>query len=137
MTSAHIFHVRVYYEDTDSGGVVYYANYLKFAERARTEMLRALGFEQTDLWDKHDIGFVVRKCEVDFLKPARFNDHLTIETQLLDIGKVKCIMHQRILCGDHLLVTLTVTLATVSKAFKVAPLPACVRDTLCHTLTPE
>ena len=68
--------VRVYYEDTDSGGVVYYANYLKFMERARTEWLRAHGFEQTRLADEHRVIFVVREVQIKYLKPALFNDLL-------------------------------------------------------------
>ena len=68
--------VRVYYEDTDSAGVVYYANYLRYLERARSEWLRALGFEQTDLATQHRIVFVVRALSIEYLKPARFNDEL-------------------------------------------------------------
>lgn len=70
--------VRVYYEDTDSGGVVYYANYLKFFERARTEFLRALGFEQDELKTQEGIIFVVKSVRAEYLKPARFNDLLTV-----------------------------------------------------------
>ena len=66
--------VRVYYEDTDAGGVVYYANYLKFAERARTEALRSVGLEQTELMEKSGIAFVVRHCEAEFFRPARLDD---------------------------------------------------------------
>ena len=70
--------VRVYYEDTDSGGVVYYANYLKFMERARTEWLRALGFEQDQLIEEEGVIFAVRRAEVDFIAPGRFNDALQV-----------------------------------------------------------
>ncbi|MEJ1469461.1 MAG: YbgC/FadM family acyl-CoA thioesterase, partial [Candidatus Sedimenticola sp. (ex Thyasira tokunagai)] len=73
-----IWPVRVYYEDTDSGGVVYYANYLKFMERARTEWLRQLGFEQDELLEKEGILFAVRRVAVDYLRPARFNDELLV-----------------------------------------------------------
>jgi len=69
---------RVYYEDTDSGGVVYYANYLKFMERARTEWLRSLGFEQDELLKRDNILFAVRSISLDYLKPARFNDRLLV-----------------------------------------------------------
>ncbi len=75
--------IRVYYEDTDSGGVVYYANYLKFMERARTELLRAKGFEQDTLRDERDLLFVVRHVELDLRQPARFNDELIVQTQII------------------------------------------------------
>ena len=74
--------VRVYYEDTDAGGVVYYANYLRFFERARTEMLRASGFEQDQLIDQHQIVFAVRSIEVDYLLPARFNQSLLVNVEI-------------------------------------------------------
>lgn len=68
--------IRVYYEDTDAAGIVYHANYIKFMERARTEWLRALGFDQSAIAREHGIAFVVRSANVDFLRPARFNDEL-------------------------------------------------------------
>lgn len=85
--SEFIWPVRVYYEDTDSGGVVYYANYLKFLERARTEWLRALGFEQTELLCDYNVLFVVRRVEVDYLKPAVFNDLLTVTARVHETGR--------------------------------------------------
>ena len=77
--------VRVYYEDTDSGGVVYYANYLKFMERARTEYLRSLGFEQDQLRREQGILFTVHSLQVDFRLPARFNDLLEVSTHVSDV----------------------------------------------------
>lgn len=74
--------VRVYYEDTDAGGVVFYANYLKFYERARTEMLRAMGFEQDNLITNDAIIFVVRSVQVDYLRPAKFNDLIDVSAEL-------------------------------------------------------
>ncbi len=74
--------VRVYYEDTDAGGVVYYANYLRFMERARTEWLRSLGFEQDDLMRDPGILFAVRRAEVDYLRPAHFNDRLIVVSEI-------------------------------------------------------
>ena len=79
----HHFFVRVYFEDTDSGEVVYYANYLKFAERSRTEMLREIGFGHETLKENYGIGFVVRSCDVEFHKPAKLDDLLKIETEIL------------------------------------------------------
>ena len=79
--------VRVYYEDTDSGGVVYYANYLRFMERARTEWMRALGFEQDQLIREEGIVFAVRTANIEYLRPARFNDLLTVMTELRQRGR--------------------------------------------------
>lgn len=78
--------VRVYYEDTDAGGVVYYANYLKFMERARSEWLRKLGFEQDQLLRKEGLVFAVRKVSLEYLKPARFNDLLSVSVKIVDQG---------------------------------------------------
>ena len=80
----HLFPVRVYYEDTDSGGIVYYANYLKFAERARTEMMRLLEPRYQQLVEKSEIAFTVRRCEINFLAPARLDDHLEVKTEILN-----------------------------------------------------
>ncbi len=79
--------VRVYYEDTDAGGVVYHSQYLNFMERARTEWLRNLGFEQTYLRDKLDVMIVVCSAQLDFKKPAKFNDLLTITSEIVKIGR--------------------------------------------------
>ena len=95
----HAFPVRVYYEDTDSAGVVYYANYLRYFERARTEWLRALGFEQTDLAAQHHVVFVVRSINVEYLQPARFNDELQITLELGEPGASQIVFVQRVLRG--------------------------------------
>ncbi len=79
--------IRVYYEDTDAGGIVYYANYLKFMERARTEWLRSLGFEQDQLREGWNIIFVVRKVIIEYLLPALFNDQLTVSVEISSLGK--------------------------------------------------
>lgn len=79
--------ITVYYEDTDAGGVVYHANYLKFFERARTEILRAFGFSQQRLLEQH-IGFVVRSASVDFIRAARLDDQLTVKTSVVELKKV-------------------------------------------------
>ncbi|NBX03955.1 MAG: tol-pal system-associated acyl-CoA thioesterase [Alphaproteobacteria bacterium] len=131
MTShAHTFPIRVYYEDTDLAGIVYYANYLKFAERARTEALRVAGIEQSDLMREEGVGFVVRRCNVDFLKPARMDDLLTIETRLEDIGKVSIRMQQTIKNGDETLVEIDVKLAVVGRDMGLIPLPPRIRNAM-------
>jgi len=88
--------LRVYYEDTDAGGVVYYANYLKFMERARTEWLRAMGFEQDELISREDVIFVVRHIQVDYLQPARFNDALNVSLAVIDTGHASLTLAQEI-----------------------------------------
>jgi acyl-CoA thioester hydrolase len=89
--------VRVYYEDTDSGGVVYYANYLKFMERARTELLRKHGFEQDQLIENEGIVFAVRSLSVDYIRPARFNDLLKVSASIIHFGKASIEFEQHII----------------------------------------
>jgi acyl-CoA thioester hydrolase len=98
-----IWPVRVYYEDTDAGGVVFYANYLKFFERARTEMLRAIGFEQDELIANDGILFAVRSVQVDYLRPARFNELLQVSAELTLIKKASLTFEQIITRGDDVL----------------------------------
>lgn len=94
-----VWPIRVYYEDTDAGGVVYYANYLKFMERARSEWLRALGIEQDILASREGILFVVHKADVEFRAPARFNDLLRVESRISKLGRVRISFEQRVV-GD-------------------------------------
>ena len=116
--------IRVYWEDTDAGGVVYYANYLKFMERARTEWLRAAGFDQSRLRDDFGAVFVVRRVEIDYLKPARLDDEIDIEVRLIELGRVKLVAAQRLTRGDTLLVKARVTLACVeAERFKPVKIP--------------
>ncbi len=98
-----IWPVRVYYEDTDAGGVVYYANYLKYFERARTEMLRAMGYEQDELIANEGIIFVVRSVQVDYLSPARFNEQLQISAKVSVAKKVSLTFEQVITRGEDVL----------------------------------
>jgi acyl-CoA thioester hydrolase len=112
-TAGFLLRTRVYYEDTDAGGVVFYANYLKFMERARTEWLRDLGFEQDELMQKSGIVFAVTHVSMDFLKPARFNDLLNVSVQLLKLGKASISVHQEIYRGSELLNSADIKLACV------------------------
>jgi acyl-CoA thioester hydrolase len=98
-----IWPVRVYYEDTDAGGVVYYANYLKFFERARTEMLRAMGYEQDELIITDGIIFAVRSVQVDYLSPARFNELLHVSAEVVQAKKASLTFEQHITRGDDVL----------------------------------
>lgn len=88
--------VRVYYEDTDAGGVVYYANYLKFMERARTEWLRSLGFEQDELISRAGVLFAVRSAQLEYHRPARFNEELQVSVQLRERGRVSLTLAQTV-----------------------------------------
>ncbi len=98
-----IWPVRVYYEDTDAGGVVFYANYLKFFERARTEMLRAMGYEQDELIATEGVIFVVRFVQVDYLSPARFNEQLQVSAEVSLAKKASLTFEQVITRGDNVL----------------------------------
>jgi acyl-CoA thioester hydrolase len=116
--------VRVYYEDSDAAGVVYYANYLKFMERARTEWLRALGFEHTSLAREHQVVFVVRALAIDYLAPALFNDNLDVAVQLNDARGCLIDVAQTVRRGAHTLATARVKVACVNTlTFKPVRIP--------------
>ena len=120
--------VRVYYEDTDAGGIVYHAAYLHFAERARTEMLRAQGFDHVGLQREHGILFAVRRCTVDFLAPARLDDLLTVETQPLRLGGARMVLEQKVIRDETVLVVLEVELAVLGQQdLRPRRLPEAVR----------
>ena len=105
--------VRVYYEDTDAGGVVYYANYLKFCERARTEWLRTFGVSQQALIDEQGLGFVVRSVQADYLAPARLDDALIVVTQVAMLRRASILFEQQLMRGQELLFTARVLLASI------------------------
>lgn len=109
----HSFKTRVYYEDTDAGGIVYYANYLKFAERARSEFLRCYGFSNSKMLDEDRIGVVVRHVDMDLMAPARLDDLLEIQTIVRTSKKASFSMQQTILKNGLTLVTIIVKLACI------------------------
>jgi tol-pal system-associated acyl-CoA thioesterase len=122
------FPVRVYFENTDAGGVVYHGEYLKFLERARTEWLRHLGFDHQALARNHRIVFVVTQAAVDFVKPARLDDNVAVSVQLESLGKVRCVFAQEIRREDELLVRARMTVACVTgETFKPAEIPEALR----------
>lgn len=106
-----IYPVRVYYEDTDAGEIVYYANYLKFAERARTECLRHFGIKQSDILEKDRIAFAVRRAEADYRKPAKLDDLLDVHTSLVKLGRASLEMEQEIRRGGEVLVHVKIKIA--------------------------
>ncbi len=114
MSTGFSIQARVYYEDTDAGGVVFYANYLKFMERARTEWLRGLGFEQDELMASEGLVFAVSSVQMDFLKPARFNDLLNISVVVKRLGKASVSVYQEIHRNSELLNRADVKLACVN-----------------------
>ena len=123
--------VRVYWEDTDAGGVVYYANYLKFMERARSEWLRSFGFEQDVLLDETGVAFVVRRVEIDYLAPARFNDQLDVAASLHEAGRASFVVRQELMRGVTRLAEAVVTLACVDAVhFKPVKIPAPILQAL-------
>jgi acyl-CoA thioester hydrolase len=126
----HQFHVRVYYEDTDLAGIVYYANYLKFIERARTEWVTALGVDQMALKAREGVVFAVRRIEADFLRPARFGDDLTVETVLQTVGGARLVLEQAVLRGGERLFTALVTLVCLGEDGHAVRLPAEMRARL-------
>ncbi len=105
--------IRVYYEDTDAGGIVYHANYLKFGERGRTEFLRECGFENSKLHDELGVIFVVRNIEIDYIKTAHLDDELQLETTIKDLKNTSFIMHQRTLNGSKTIADMRVVLVCV------------------------
>jgi acyl-CoA thioester hydrolase len=108
------FPVRVYFENTDAGGVVYHGEYLKFLERARTEWLRHLGYDHQALARDHRVVFVVTSLAIEFAKPARLDDSLAVSVRLESLGKVRCVFAQEVRRDDEVLVKARVTVASVT-----------------------
>jgi acyl-CoA thioester hydrolase len=128
----HLFACRVYYEDTDAAGIVYYANYLRFAERARTEMLRAGGLDHVRLFADTGITLAVRRCVADYLAPARLDDLLSIESRITALRGATLELVQFVRRADEGadLVRLTVTLVALLTSGKPTRIPARLRDLL-------
>jgi acyl-CoA thioester hydrolase len=130
----HSNNIRVYYEDTDAGGLVYHANYLKFAERARTEMLRELKIEQLILKNDYNIQFIVKNLYIDFFKPAQLDDLLTIKSVILKVSLAKVIMEQLIYKKMTLLAKIDVTLGSINTEGKPSRLPKIVLEKLNNNI---
>lgn len=126
----HRFSLRVYYEDTDLAGIVYYANYLKFIERARTEWVASLGLDQMALKAREGVVFAVWRVEADFLRPAKFGDDLVVETVLQSMTGARLVLEQAVLRGGERLFLAVVTLVCLTEDGHAARLPAEVRARL-------
>lgn len=123
----HRFPVRVYYEDTDLAGIVYYANYLKFIERARSEWVRELGIDQVQM-KAEGLVFAVRRVEADYLSPARYDDELFVETSMHAGSGVRLIVRQDVKRGEEVLFSARVTIICMTAQGAVARLPAAIRQ---------
>lgn len=126
----HVIAVRVYYEDTDAAGVVYYANYLKFAERARTEMLRLVGLNQSDVVSHHRIGFAVRGCTLDYRRPARLDDLLEVRSRLTELRGATLRADQLITCRSSELARVQARVACVGSDGSPVRIPTAIREAL-------
>lgn len=132
MTHSHP--IRVYYEDTDLAGIVYYANYLRFIERARTEWVRALGVDQVRLRREEGIVFAVRRIEADYLKPAKFDDMLTVITRPATATGARIVLEQDVMRDGERLFAALVTLVCLTDAGAPARIPAEIRQRLLPAL---
>jgi len=130
--------IRVYYEDSDAGGVVYHSNYLNFMERARTEWLRSLGFEQTELREQMGVLFVVRSLQMRYRRPANFNDALMIHSCILEVGRSLLKFEQIIKRGDETLTEATVDVVCIDvDQFKPVGIPPTIRNSMLKSACPR
>ncbi len=127
---AHVFPIRVYYEDTDAAGIVYYANYLKFAERARTEMLRAKGIGNRAMAETEGLSFAVRRVTAEYLSPARLDDLLEVHTRIIGIHGAAIDAEQDVVREGREIARLSLTLACIARSGRPARLPSSVVEAL-------
>jgi len=120
----HIFPVRVYYEDTDLAGIVYYANYLKFIERGRSEWVREIGIDQVAMKRDAGVVFAVRRVEADYLQPAKFDDQLDVSTTISTVSAARIVLDQMVLRDDAVLFAAQVTLVALDAQGRPTRLPA-------------
>jgi acyl-CoA thioester hydrolase len=126
----HHFALSVYFEDTDTAGIVYYANYLKFAERGRTEMMRELGFAHSEIAKEIGTLFTVRRCSIDYRAPARLDDALTVDTRVVEIGGATLLLDQQIRRDEQILVQIDMLVACVGREGRARRVPAGLRAAL-------
>ena len=130
VSDTHRFDVRVYYEDTDMGGIVYYANYLKYIERARSDWVRAMGIDQNAMRERDGIVFAVRRVEADYLTSARFDDELCVHTRIQAVTGARLVMEQAVIRDKETLFSAIVTIVCINEAGQPARLPANIRQNL-------
>ena len=123
MTKIYEYKFKIYYEDTDSGGVVYYANYLKFIERARSEIIKSLGFSNTNLREKFNLFFIVKYCNINYKKPAKLEDELIVFTSVVSLSKTSLVMKQDIKRHDDLVAEAEICLVAVDMKGKPTKIP--------------
>lgn len=125
---SHQFDIRVYYEDTDMAGIVYYANYLKYIERARSDWVRQLGIDQNAMRDDDGVVFAVRRVEADYHAPARFDDRLSVTTRTQSVSGARLVMEQELHRDGQLLFSAVVTIVCLNAAGQPVRLPANIRQ---------
>ena len=123
MAENYIYNVKVYYEDTDAGGVVYYANYLKFIERARTDLIQKNHYSNLKLKNEYKLQFIVKSCNIEFNRPAKLEDNLTIKTSIEKISKIQIYLKQDIYREDENILNAKVRIAVVNINGKISRLP--------------
>ena len=123
MTKIYEYKFKIYYEDTDSGGVVYYANYLKFIERARSEIIKSLGFSNNNLREKFNLFFIVKYCNINYRKPAKLEDELIVFTSVVSLSKTSLVMKQDVKRHDDLVAEAEVCLVAVDMKGKPMKIP--------------
>lgn len=127
LPAEHVFPVRVYYEDTDAGGVVYYANYLRFAERARTELMRDCGIDHTTLLQREGVILAVRRCEADYVRPARLDDLLEVHTRFAETTGASLWMEQTVRRDDDTLAEMRLRIVCLRTDGRPARIPEALR----------
>ena len=130
MTNSFKYEVKIYYEDTDAGGVVYYANYLKFLERARSESIYEMGFSNTKLKKEFGVLIIVKSCKIDYKKPAIFEDKLSITSTIKEITKTSFIMEQNINRDKELIASADIHLVSVNSDGKPIKIPEILKNKL-------
>ena len=123
MSNEFVHEIKVYYEDTDSGGVVYYSNYLKFLERARTEMITLIGLSNKELLDKYNTLIIVKSCNIEYLKSAKLEDKLKIYSLIESVNKASFVMIQYIKRNNDLIIKAKLKLVTVNEIGKPIKIP--------------
>ena len=123
MKKEFIYNFKVYYEDTDAGGVVYYANYLKFLERARSEAIYSIGFSNLDLKRTNDVIIVVKSCNINYIRPAKFEDKLSVNSSIISISKASFKMNQIIIRQEEKITEAEVVLVAINSSGKPTKLP--------------